>query len=104
MGQNSIEQLLVYVPAPKPMEDEEKQKDPFALYGACGAVFPSGDGDSYLVPVRKPIKNGGLFSQAGTDRDQIPAQEQIKSTFHAGLLKTQSKLTVFKYTKFSCKA
>ena len=48
LGQNSIEQLLLYVPAAKPMEDEEKQKDPFALYGACGAVFPSGDGDSYF--------------------------------------------------------
>lgn len=48
LGSHEIEQLLVYVPAAKPLEDEDKQKDPFALYLACGAVFPDGDGDNYL--------------------------------------------------------
>ncbi len=38
----------VYVPAKPPLTDEEKQRDPFALYAACGAVFPDGDGDEYL--------------------------------------------------------
>ena len=33
---------------PVPVRDEDKQKDPFSVYGACGEVFPSGDGDSYL--------------------------------------------------------
>ncbi len=47
LGDCQIEQLLVYVPAAKPLEDEDKQKDPFALYGVCGEVFPSGDGDEY---------------------------------------------------------
>ena len=36
------------MPAAKPIEEEDKQKDPFALYAACGAVFPDGDGDTYL--------------------------------------------------------
>lgn len=48
LGAREVEQLLVYVPAPKPVEDEEKQRDPFALYTACGEVFPRGDGDSYF--------------------------------------------------------
>lgn len=48
LGNHQVEQLLVYVPAAKPLEDEDKQKDPFALYGVCGDVFPSGDGDNYL--------------------------------------------------------
>ena len=48
LGRHEIEQLLVYVPAKKPIEEEAKQKDPFALYLACGAVFPDGDGDTYL--------------------------------------------------------
>lgn len=48
LGNHQIEQLLVYVPAAKPLDDEDKQKDPFALYGVCGDVFPSGDGDNYL--------------------------------------------------------
>lgn len=43
-----LEELLVYVPARAPLADEEKQRDPFALYAACGAVFPQGDGDEYL--------------------------------------------------------
>jgi hypothetical protein len=30
------------------VEAEEKQVDPFAIYSACGAVFPDGDGDNYL--------------------------------------------------------
>ncbi|MCA1787930.1 MAG: hypothetical protein LC657_18305, partial [Desulfobacteraceae bacterium] len=50
LGRHEIEHLLVYVPAPQPMTEEEKQKDPFALYLACGAVFPdrADDGDLYL--------------------------------------------------------
>ncbi|HYN87461.1 MAG TPA: PglZ domain-containing protein, partial [Ardenticatenaceae bacterium] len=44
----SPEGLLVYVPERAPLTDEDRQRDPFALYGACGAVFPDGDGDEYL--------------------------------------------------------
>jgi len=40
--------MLVYVPAPKPLTDEDKQRDPFALYIECGSVFPAGDGDEYM--------------------------------------------------------
>lgn len=40
-------EMLVYVPAEKPLSDEARQTDPFAVYAACGAVFPAGDGDGY---------------------------------------------------------
>lgn len=40
-------ELLVYVPANPPVTDEERQVDPFAVYAACGAIFPEGDGDRY---------------------------------------------------------
>lgn len=40
--------LLIYVPARPPLTDEAKQIDPFAAYGAFGAIFPEGDGHSYL--------------------------------------------------------
>jgi hypothetical protein len=43
-----IDAVLVYVPARRPLTDEEKQRDPFALYAECGNVFPNGDGDDYL--------------------------------------------------------
>ena len=41
------EGVLVYVPVRAPVTDEEKQRDPFALYSACGGMFPDGAGDSY---------------------------------------------------------
>jgi hypothetical protein len=43
----ALEGILIYAPAKAPLSDEEKQRDPFALYGVCGAVFPEGDGDEY---------------------------------------------------------
>jgi hypothetical protein len=39
--------LLVYVPAEPPMTDENRQTDPFAVYAACGAIFPDSDGDGF---------------------------------------------------------
>ena len=42
-----IIQMLVYVPAAAPTTDEDSQRDPFAIYGQIGAVFPQGDGDEY---------------------------------------------------------
>ena len=43
-----LEGLIVYIPVKKPLEDEEKLVDPFAIYAACGAVFPEATGDEYL--------------------------------------------------------
>jgi hypothetical protein len=43
-----LEGLLVYVPAKAPETEEEKQKDPFALYTVCGSVFPDGAGDAFM--------------------------------------------------------
>ena len=48
LGAGSIDGLLIYVPTAKPVDDEDKQRDPFAIYGSCGAVFPNGDGDTLL--------------------------------------------------------
>jgi hypothetical protein len=45
---NPVQGLLVYVPADRPATDEARQRDPFSVYEAAGAVFPDGDGDSYL--------------------------------------------------------
>lgn len=48
LGRNEIDQLLIYIPKEKPIEEEDKQKDPFSFYMTCGAVFPDGEGDTYL--------------------------------------------------------
>jgi len=45
---SAVEGLLVYVPARRPISDEECQMDPFALYSVGGSTFPEGDGDEYL--------------------------------------------------------
>lgn len=42
-----LDELIVYVPVKKPETNEEKQLDPFSIYGSCGHIFPSGDGDEY---------------------------------------------------------
>ena len=49
-SQPAYEGVIVYVPAPAPRSDEERQRDPFALYAACGALFPDPayDGDEFL--------------------------------------------------------
>ena len=44
---SDLEGILVYVPAESPLTEEEKQRDPFSVYGICGAVFPEGDADEY---------------------------------------------------------
>jgi hypothetical protein len=46
-SQAPVKELIVYVPAGKPLTPEQKQADPFALYTACGAVFPEDDGDEF---------------------------------------------------------
>ena len=45
---SSLTGLLVYVPTARPLTDEACQRDPFALYGVAGRIFPEGDGDTYL--------------------------------------------------------
>ncbi|MFH0996193.1 MAG: PglZ domain-containing protein [Pseudomonadota bacterium] len=47
MPNTAKEGVLVYVPVRAPVTDEEKQRDPFALYSACGGMFPDGAGDAY---------------------------------------------------------
>ena len=73
LGDHQIEQLLVYVPASKPLEDEDKQKDPFALYGVCGDVFPSGDGDNYLSLCLKAKPDHATQVRAVFDQDPNPS-------------------------------
>lgn len=73
LGAHSIEQLLVYVPGPKPLEDEDKQKDPYALYGACGSVFPNGDGDNYLSICLKAKPDHATQVRALFEQDRNPS-------------------------------
>ncbi|MEW8410574.1 MAG: PglZ domain-containing protein [Candidatus Thiodiazotropha sp.] len=41
-------QLLIYAAVPKPLAEDERQRDPFQIFALGGDVFPRGEGDSYL--------------------------------------------------------
>lgn len=45
----AVKQLLIYVPAPAPITDEQKQRDPFSIYAEMGGCFPDPlhSGDEY---------------------------------------------------------
>src|SRR5690348_15439517 len=47
IGGSDPKELLIYVPSSPPKSDHERVVDPYAVYTACGAVFPEGDGDEY---------------------------------------------------------
>lgn len=49
LSRRELDGLLVYVPAAQPLEESANQRDPFAVYAACGAVFPDRhrDGDDF---------------------------------------------------------
>ena len=72
LGRNEIEQLLIYVPTSQPMEEAKKQKDPFALYIACGSVFPDGDGDTYLSLCLKAKPDHATQVRAVFEQDKNP--------------------------------
>ena len=47
-GDGGLDGIVVYVSGNPPKSDEERQRDPFALYTVCGEVFPQDDADEYL--------------------------------------------------------
>ncbi|MDG4901398.1 MULTISPECIES: PglZ domain-containing protein [unclassified Mesorhizobium] len=47
-GGSGPRELVIYVPASFPKSDHDRVLDPYAVYTACGSVFPDGDGDEYL--------------------------------------------------------
>ena len=64
--------LLVYVPVAAPVTDEQRQRDPFAIYGACGAVFPDGDGDEYPSLCLKAKPDHATEIRAVFEKDPNP--------------------------------
>jgi hypothetical protein len=69
--------LLIYVPAPLPVSDEARQTDPFAAYGTFGAVFPEGDGHSYLSLCLRAKPDHAAEIRRLFDQDPSPAFELI---------------------------
>ncbi len=45
--------IVIWLPYAAPADAEAKQRDPFAVFGELGAVFPQGDGDEYSEICRR---------------------------------------------------
>ena len=69
----SGQKLLVYVPTAAPMTDEDRQRDPFSIYSACGEIFPNGDGDSYLSLCLKTKPDYQAEVRQAFDQDPNPS-------------------------------
>lgn len=75
LGRRELDGLLVYVPATQPLEESAKQRDPFAVYAACGAVFPDRhrDGDDFRSLCFQAKPEHGDELRTLFERDPQPA-------------------------------
>lgn len=98
LAKGAIQQLIIWVPSPKPENDEEAQVDPFSVFSRFGSVFPKGDEDEFksLCRSAKPdhvteiekLFAGGLPSFATVDAlDEGGAWPQLKTLLHASSVK-----------------
>lgn len=53
LARGEIHELILWIPMPVPREEEDLQKDPFAVFSRVGEVFPKGDGDEYADLCRR---------------------------------------------------
>ena len=76
-GNSGSKELLVYVPTEAPQSDEERMKDPFAIYAVSGAVFPDGDGDEYLSLCLKAKPDYVTEIRSLFEKDPSPSFELV---------------------------
>ena len=81
LADGQIHQLVVWVPAAVPADDEGKQRDPFAVFAEIGAVFPHGDGDDYASLCRQAKPDhipeiNRLFEEAEPSFEMVDALDE----------------------------
>lgn len=81
LADGKIDQLIIWVPAPKPIDAEARQRDPFSVFGLSGSEFPLGDGDDYLALCRRAKPDhvseiNRLFEQGQPDFAVIDALDR----------------------------
>jgi hypothetical protein len=95
LGSGQIHGLVLWIPWEKPLEAEDKQKDPFAVYAEVGEVFPDGDNDGYLEICRRAKRDHvaeieRLFKEGVPAFEVVDALEEggswpkLKTLLHAG--------------------
>jgi len=70
-------ELLLYVPTKAPQSDEDRMKDPFAIYTVCGGIFPDGDGDEYLSLCLKAKPDHVTEIRGLFEKDASPSFELV---------------------------
>jgi hypothetical protein len=70
-------ELLLYVPTKAPQSDEDRMKDPFAIYTVCGGIFPDGDGDEYLSLCLKAKPDHATEIRSLFEKDISPSFEMV---------------------------
>ena len=77
----SGQQLLLYIPKRAPLEEEEKQKDPFALYAVAGAIFPDPErsGDNFIDICLKAKPDQATEIRALFEKNSQPSFDVINA-------------------------
>lgn len=81
LAEGKIHQLVIWVPGPRPIDNDAKQRDPFAVFAEIGSVFPQGDGDDYASLCRRAKPDhvpeiNRLFETSEPSFDVVDALDQ----------------------------
>lgn len=81
LAEGRIHQLVIWVPAVQPEDNEGKQRDPFSTFSEIGSVFPRGDGDDYASVCRKAKPDhvpeiNRLFAEGEPSFEMVDALDQ----------------------------
>lgn len=81
LAAGSIHQLILWIPVSRPVDPDEKQKDPFAVFAEIGETFPKGDGDEFADICRRAKPDhvseiNRMFEDGEPSFDMIDALEE----------------------------
>ncbi len=81
LAAGEIHQLILWVPTPRPVDPDEKQKDPFAVFAEIGELFPKGDGDEFADICRQAKPDhvseiNRMFEEGDPSFEMIDALEE----------------------------
>ena len=81
LAEGQIHQLVIWVPAVRPEDNDAKQRDPFSVFAEIGAVFPQGDGDDFASICRRAKPDhvpeiNGLFAEGEPSFEMVDALDR----------------------------
>jgi hypothetical protein len=81
LAEGRIHQLVIWIPALRPEDNDGKQRDPFSAFSEIGSIFPQGDGDDYASICRKAKPDhvseiNRLFAEGAPSFEMVDALDQ----------------------------